>query len=252
MTVFVISLSAYISPWYPHPARVYIKPRHVEKNLIFCYCPFTRGKAPAKEKRMHLVCLDLEGVLVPEIWIEFSRATGISELTRTTRDEPDYSKLMRFRMDILDRNGLKLPDIQKVIGGMDPLPGALEFLDELRSLTQVVILSDTFSQFAQPLMRKLAWPTLFCNTLEIDTAGRITGFRLRQNDGKRTAVDAFHSMNMKILAAGDSFNDLSMIRAADSGVLFRSPQAIRDANADLPAVEQYADLLSQVKTFLTR
>jgi len=201
---------------------------------------------------MHLVCLDLEGVLVPEIWIEFSRATGIAELTRTTRDEPDYNKLMRFRMEILDRNKLRLSDIKRVIGGMDPLPGALEFLNELRSLTQVVILSDTFSQFAQPLMRKLGYPTLFCNSLEIDATGRISGFRLRQNEGKRMAVDAFHAMNLKVLAAGDSFNDLSMIRAADYGILFRSPQAIRDANSDLPAVELFADLLSQIQIFLSK
>ncbi len=198
---------------------------------------------------MHVVCLDLEGVLVPEIWIEFAKATGISELTRTTRDEPDYDKLMKFRLDILDRNKLKLADIQKVIGGMDPLPGAKEFIDTARSLTQVVILSDTFTQFAHPLMKKLDFPTLFCNTLNVESSGRLTGFTLRQTEGKRKAVAAFHAMNLKVLAAGDSYNDLGMIREADSGALFRSPEGIRSQNPDLPAFEEYSELLDFIGKF---
>lgn len=198
---------------------------------------------------MHVVCLDLEGVLVPEIWIEFSKATKIEELKITTRDEPDYDKLMKFRIDILARHGLKLADIQKVIGGMDPLPGAGEFLNAVRERTQVIILSDTFTQFAKPLMAKLGYPTLFCNSLVVGRDGAVTGYELRQKDGKRKAVEALKSLNMKIFAAGDSFNDLSMINVADSGALFRSPETIRKQFPNLPAYEAYGDLLSAIRDF---
>jgi len=198
---------------------------------------------------MHVVCLDLEGVLVPEIWIEFSKATNIEELKITTRDEPDYDKLMKYRLDILDRHGLKLADIQRVIGGMDPLPGAKEFIGELKTLAQVIILSDTFTQFAQPLMAKLGYPTLFCNSLVVEPDGRVSGYELRQQDGKRKAVEALKSINMKIFAAGDSFNDLSMIKTADAGALFRSPESIRAQNPALPAFEAYDELLGRIKEF---
>lgn len=199
---------------------------------------------------MRLVCLDLEGVLVPEIWIAFSKATGIAELVRTTRDEPDYDKLMAWRLSILDREGMKLPDIQKVIAGMDVLPGAINFVKALRERTQLVILSDTFSQFASPLMAKLGYPTLFCNSLELAPDGRITGWKLRQKDGKRRAVEAFKSMNMTIFAAGDSYNDLSMIKTADSGALFHAPDSIKTAHPEVPAIESYEALLDLVDRFL--
>jgi phosphoserine/homoserine phosphotransferase len=199
---------------------------------------------------MHVVCLDLEGVLVPEIWIEFSRATGIEELKITTRDEPDYDKLMKYRIGILARHGLKLADIQRVIGGMDPLPGAKAFLDALRSETQVIILSDTFTQFAQPLMKKLAWPTLFCNELSVDAAGAVVGYALRQSDGKRKAVEALKTINMKVMAAGDSYNDLAMITVADTGALFKSPETIRAANPEVPAYETYDELLAHARRFI--
>jgi len=199
---------------------------------------------------MRLVCLDLEGVLVPEIWIAFSQAAGIPELQRTTRDEPDYDKLMAFRLGVLAENGLKLADIQKVISGMEPLPGAVEFSRRLRERTQLVILSDTFEQFAKPLMEKLAWPCLFCNALETGPGGEITGYRLRQDDGKRRAVIAFRSMGLSVFAAGDSHNDLSMIREADSGCLFRAPESIRRDNANFPCVDTYDDLFRQADGFL--
>jgi phosphoserine/homoserine phosphotransferase len=191
-----------------------------------------------------MVCLDLEGVLVPEIWIAFSEAAGIPELRRTTRDEPDYDKLMRFRLDLLKKNNLKLHDIQRVISGMDPLPGALEFINALREQTQVVILSDTFEQFAKPLMAKLGWPCLLCNSLETGNDGTVTGYRLRQKNGKREAVRAFKSLNIEVFAAGDSFNDLAMIREANSGCLFRAPEAIRKDCVDIPCVDAFNDLLS--------
>jgi phosphoserine/homoserine phosphotransferase len=197
---------------------------------------------------MHMVCLDLEGVLVPEIWIAFSEATGIPELRRTTRDEPDYDKLMRFRLDLLAKNNLKLHDIQRVISGMDPLPGAAEFLNALREQTQVVILSDTFEQFAKPLMAKLGWPCLLCNSLETSPDGAVTGYRLRQKNGKKEAVKAFKSLNINVFAAGDSFNDLAMIREADSGCLFRAPDAIRKDCADIPCVDTFDDLLERAIT----
>jgi phosphoserine/homoserine phosphotransferase len=198
---------------------------------------------------MNIVCLDLEGVLVPEIWIAFSEAVGIPELRRTTRDEPDYDKLMMFRIDLLKKNNLKLPDIQRVISGMEPLPGALEFLNALREKTQVIVLSDTFEQFAKPLMKKLIWPSLFCNSLVIDN-GAVTGYKLRQKNGKKEAVRAFKSINMRVFAAGDSFNDLAMINEADSGCLFRAPEQIRKDYANLVCVDTFDDLLAQIEMFL--
>ena len=198
---------------------------------------------------MRLVCLDLEGVLVPEIWIAFSEATGIAELRRTTRDEPDYDKLMRSRIEILNQNKLKLGDIQRVISGMKPLPGAVEFTRRLKEKTQVIILSDTFEQFAKPLMAKLDYPTLFCNTLETNPDGMITGYRLRQKNGKMEAVRAFKSINMQVFAAGDSFNDLAMIREADSGCLFRAPEAIKKDCADIPFTETFDELFAKIEEF---
>ena len=199
---------------------------------------------------MDIVCLDLEGVLVPEIWIAFSEASGIPELRRTTRDEPDYDKLMQFRLDILREHGLGLPQIQEVIGTIRPLEGAREFLDELRSMTQVLILSDTFTQFAAPLMRQLGWPTIFCNTLEVAEDGTITDFRLRIADGKRATVKALQSIGFQTIAAGDSFNDLGMIRASKAGFLFRSTDAIKADNPDLPAFEEYGELLGAIREIL--
>jgi phosphoserine/homoserine phosphotransferase len=199
---------------------------------------------------MKLVCLDLEGVLVPEIWIAFSEATGIPELRRTTRDEPDYNKLMNFRLNLLKQNNLKLPDIQKVISGMSPLPGAIEFTNALREKTQLIILSDTFEQFAKPLMEKLSWPTLFCNSLKIADDGSVTGYALRQQNGKKEAVKAFKSANLTVFAAGDSFNDLAMIREADSGCLFRAPQAIRDDCSHIQCVDTFEDMMKIIDSFL--
>jgi phosphoserine/homoserine phosphotransferase len=197
-----------------------------------------------------MVCLDLEGVLTPEIWIAFSEAAGIPELRRTTRDEPDYDKLMRYRLGLIAKHNLHLTDIQRVIAGMDPLPGAVEFTLALRERTQLVILSDTFEQFAAPLMKKLSYPTLFCNSLVAGAGGAITGYRLRQENGKREAVKAFKSLNMRVFAAGDSFNDLAMIREADGGCLFRAPQSIRDDCAGIACVDSYEDLLVKIDRFL--
>ena len=191
---------------------------------------------------MHVACLDLEGVLVPEIWINVALRTGIEALRRTTRDEPDYDKLMRGRIEILDRHALKLADIQRVIGEMEPLEGALAFLDGLRSRCSVIILSDTFDQFSQPLMRKLGWPTLFCNTLEIDRAGRIAGYRLRQKDGKRKAVEALQGLAYRVIAAGDSYNDTAMLAAADAGILFRPPDNVIRDFPQLPVTRTYDEL----------
>jgi len=198
-----------------------------------------------------MVCLDLEGVLVPEIWIAFSEAAGIAELRRTTRDEPDYDKLMRFRLDILKKNNLKLPDIQKVISAMSPLPGALEFTKKLREKTQLIILSDTFEQFAKPLMEKLLWPSLFCNSLIIDKNANITDYALRQKNGKKEAVKAFKSINMRVFACGDAFNDIQMIRESHRGCLFRAPNAIRSEYNDIKCHDSYDDLLSEIDNFLT-
>ena len=196
---------------------------------------------------MYITCLDMEGVLVPEIWIAFAEAAGIPELKRTTRDEPDYDKLMRFRLDILKEHGLGLKEIQATIAKIDPLPGAKEFLDELRTLTQVVILSDTFEQFAKPLMAKLNWPTIFCNTLEVAPDGAITGYRMRCPQSKLTTVKALQSMGYETIASGDSFNDLGMIQASKAGFLFKSTQAIRADHPELPAFEEFGELLEAIK-----
>ena len=199
---------------------------------------------------MYLTCLDMEGVLVPEIWIAFAEASGIPELKRTTRDEPDYNKLMNFRLDILREHGLGLKEIQDVIAKIDPLPGAKDFLDELRSLTQVVILSDTFEQFAQPLMKKLGWPTLFCNTLEVAPDGAITGFRMRCEQSKLTTVKALQSIGFDTIAAGDSYNDLAMIQASKAGFLFKSTAQIKADHPELPAYEAFGDLLAAIRAAL--
>lgn len=200
---------------------------------------------------MYVTCLDLEGVLVPEIWIAFSEASGIPELRRTTRDEPDYDKLMHYRMDILRDHGLGLKEIRATIAKIEPMPGAKEFLDELRSFTQVLILSDTFSQFAGPLMEKLGRPTIFCNELLPDENGMIVDYRLRCPQTKLTTVKALQSCGFDTIAAGDSFNDLAMIRASKAGFLFRSTEKIRQDNPDLPACEEYDDLLALIKGAMT-
>ena len=199
---------------------------------------------------MYITCLDLEGVLVPEIWIAFAEASGIPELKRTTRDEPDYHKLMDFRLNILREHGLGLKEIQSTIAGIDPLPGAKAFLDELRATTQVIILSDTFEQFAQPLMKKLGWPTLFCNTLEVAPDGAITGFRMRCEQSKLTTVKALQSIGFETIAAGDSFNDLAMIQASKAGFLFKSTEQIKADHPELPAFEAFDDLLGAIKAAL--
>ena len=196
---------------------------------------------------MNIVCLDMEGVLVPEIWIAFAEESGIPELRRTTRDEPDYDKLMAYRLAILKEHGLGLREIQDTIARIDPLPGAKEFLDELRRLTQVVILSDTFEQFAKPLMAKLGWPALFCNTLEVAPSGEITGYRMRCEKSKLNTVKALQSCGFDTIAAGDSFNDLAMIQAGKAGFLFKSTEAIKADYPDIPAFEEFSDLLSAIK-----
>lgn len=199
---------------------------------------------------MNIVCLDLEGVLVPEIWIAFAQETGIEELKLTTRDEPDYSKLMRYRMDILDEHNFKLKDVQNTIAKVKPLEGALEFLDKLRENYQVVILSDTFNEFAAPLMKQLKWPTILCNNLVVDETGRIVDIKLRQEDGKRKAIDAFKSLNYNTFAAGDSYNDLNMIRKADNGCLFRAPKKILEKEKDLKLCTTYDDFYETIKASL--
>ena len=196
---------------------------------------------------MFITCLDLEGVLVPEIWIAFAEASGIPELRRTTRDEPDYDKLMQYRLNILKEHGLGLREIQQTIATIDPLPGAKEFLDKLRELTQVVIMSDTFTQFAAPLMKKLGMPTLFCNSLEVADDGTITGYRMRIAQSKLASVRALQSIGFDTIAAGDSYNDLAMIRASKAGFLFRSPSSIREDNPDLEAFESFDDLYEAVR-----
>lgn len=196
---------------------------------------------------MYITCLDLEGVLVPEIWIAFAEASGIPELKRTTRDEPDYDKLMQYRIDILDQHGLGLKEIQETIAKIDPMPGAKEFLDQLRSETQAIILSDTFSQFAKPLMEKLGWPAIFCNELIVDTDGKITGYKLRCDKTKLTTVRALQSCGFETIASGDSFNDLAMIRASKAGFLFRAPDSIKADYPDIPACETYDELLSLIR-----
>ena len=207
--------------------------------------------AGGKEKKiMYITCLDMEGVLVPEIWIAFAEATGIPELKKTTRDEPDYDKLMKYRLDILKEHGLGLKEIQETIATIDPMPGAKEFLDELRSLCQVLILSDTFEQFAGPLMKKLGMPTIFCNTLEVADDGEITGYKMRGEQSKYTTVKALQSIGYDTIASGDSHNDLGMIRASKAGFLFKSTDQIKKDNPDLPAFEEYDELLDAIKEVL--
>ncbi|MBR2684258.1 MAG: bifunctional phosphoserine phosphatase/homoserine phosphotransferase ThrH [Atopobiaceae bacterium] len=199
---------------------------------------------------MNVCCLDMEGVVVPEIWIAFSEASGIPELRRTTRDEPDYDKLMKWRMGILREHGLGLREIQDVIATIDPLPGAREFLDELRTLSQVIIISDTFEEFAKPLIKKLNWPTLFCNSLVIDEDGMVAGVKMRCPESKLTTVRALQSMGFDTIATGDSYNDLAMIRASKAGFLFRSTDQIKADNPDLPAYEEFDELLEAFKAAL--
>ncbi|MBQ2050108.1 MAG: bifunctional phosphoserine phosphatase/homoserine phosphotransferase ThrH [Spirochaetales bacterium] len=199
---------------------------------------------------MEIVCLDLEGVLVPEIWIAFSEKTGIPELRITTREEPDYDKLMKFRMGILREHGLTLKDIQDVIATIRPLDGAREFLDKVREITQVVILSDTFTEFAKPLMKQLGWPTILCNSLIVDDKNMLTGIRLRQQDGKRKAIDGFRAMNFRTFAAGDSYNDLTMIRKADKGCLFRAPANILKEEPDLRLCTTYDEFFEEIRSFV--
>ena len=203
-----------------------------------------------KRMSMNIVCLDLEGVLVPEIWIAFAKESGIPELTRTTRDEPDYDKLMNWRLGILKEHGLGLKEIQDTIAKIDPIPGAKEFLDELRSMTQVIIISDTFTQFAGPLMKKLGYPTIFCNTLEVAEDGEITGFKMRIENSKLTTVKALQSIGYETIASADSHNDLGMIRASKAGFLFKSTDQIKKDNPDLPAFETYDELLAAIKKAL--
>lgn len=199
---------------------------------------------------MNIVCLDLEGVLVPEIWIAFSQVSGIPELKRTTRDEPDYDKLMKWRLGILKEHGLGLKEIQETIANIDPLPGAKEFLDELRKVTQVIIISDTFSEFAGPLMAKLGYPTIFCNSLEVAPSGEITGFNMRIENSKLTTVKALQSIGFETIASGDSYNDLGMIRASKAGFLFRSTEQIKKDNPDLPAYETFEELAAAIREAL--
>lgn len=199
---------------------------------------------------MNIVCLDLEGVLVPEIWIAFAKESGIPELTRTTRDEPDYDKLMNWRLGILKEHGLGLKDVQNVIAKIDPMPGAKEFLDTLRTMTQVIIISDTFEEFASPLMKKLGWPTIFCNSLEVSDSGEITGFKMRIENSKYTTVKALQSIGFETIASGDSFNDLGMIEASKAGFLFRTTEQIKKDHPELPALETYDELLEHIKATL--
>lgn len=199
---------------------------------------------------MEIVCLDLEGVLVPEIWIAFAGASGIPELKRTTRDEPDYDKLMAWRLGILREHGLGLKQIQETIAQIDPIPGAKEFLDELRAMTQVIIISDTFTEFAGPLMQKLGWPTIFCNSLEVDEDGSITGYKMRIRDSKYATVKALQSIGYETIASGDSYNDLGMIQASKAGFLFKSPDSIKKDHPELAAYEEYPELLAAIKKAL--
>ena len=201
---------------------------------------------------MYITCLDLEGVLVPEIWIAFAEASGIPELKRTTRDEPDYDKLMQFRIKILKEHGLGLKEIQETISKIDPLPGAKEFLDELRSTTQAIILSDTFEQFASPLMKKLGMPTIFCNTLEVAENGEITGFKMRCEKSKLTTVKALQSCGFETIASGDSFNDLGMIQASKAGFLFRTTEQIKKDYPQYPAFTEYSELLNAIKEVIAK
>ena len=222
-------------------------PGHCSARIKKAWLLYLKDKEDAA---MDIVCLDLEGVLVPEIWIAFSKASGIPELKRTTRDEPDYNKLMNWRLGILKEHGLGLKEIQETIATIDPMPGAREFLDRLRAETQVIIISDTFTQFAKPLMEKLGWPTIFCNTLEVASNGEITGFRMRIPDSKLSTVRALQSIGFETIASGDSYNDLGMIRASKAGFLFKSTEQIKKDNADLEAFETYDELLAAIEKHL--
>lgn len=199
---------------------------------------------------MNIVCLDLEGVLVPEIWVEFAKESGIAELEKTTREEPDYDKLMKYRLDVLKQYGMGLKEIQQTIEKIEPMPGAKAFLDELRSMTQVIIISDTFEQFAMPLMKKLGWPTIFCNTLEVAENGEITGFRMRVDQTKLTTVKALQSIGFETIASGDSYNDLGMIGASKAGFLFRSTPEIKAEHSERQAYETYEELMNAIKKAL--
>lgn len=199
---------------------------------------------------MNVVCLDLEGVLVPEIWISFAEETGIDELKRTTRDEPDYDKLMNYRLEILSEHDLKIGDIQNVIAKMDPLPGAKNFLDELKPLTQTIIISDTFAQFAKPLMKKLGWPTIFCNELIISDDGRVTGYKMRCPETKLTTVKCLHKAGLETIASGDSYNDIGMILNSKAGFLFKTTDKLKEEYPDVPAYETYDELLAAIKAAL--
>ena len=201
---------------------------------------------------MNIVCLDMEGVLVPEIWIAFAEESGIPELKKTTRDEPDYDKLMRYRLDILKQHGLGLKEVQETIAKIEPMDGAKEFLDELRSICQTIIISDTFTQFASPLMKKLGQPTIFCNSLEVSDSGEITGFKMRIENSKLTTVKALQSIGYDTIASGDSYNDLGMIKASKAGFLFKSTDKIKSENPELPAFEEYSELLDAIKAQLKK
>ena len=223
------------------------KPDETDKIEVTGRTAAWRKSRGEKEIIMYITCLDLEGVLVPEIWIAFAQASGIPELKRTTRDEPDYDKLMKWRLGILKEHGLGLKEIQETIATIDPLPGAKDFLDELRSFTQVIIISDTFTQFATPLMKKLGWPTLFCNTLEVAPSGEITGFRMRIENSKLTTVKALQSIGYETIAAGDSYNDLGMIQASRAGFLFKSTAQIKADHPEVPAYEGFDELLAAIR-----
>src|SRR5512143_3215539 len=222
-----------------------------QPGLVALFCAAARRRARRlRETGVHLLCLDLEGVLVPEIWIGVAERTGIAELRMTTRDEPDYDKLMRRRIAILEREGLGISDIHAVIGAMDPLPGAREFLDWARERLQVLILSDTFYEFAKPLMRKLGWPALFCNSLDVDPRGRGADYRLRQKDGKREAVRALHALQFKVIAAGDSYNDTTMLGEAEAGILFRPPDNVVREFPQFPVARDYDALRREIEAAL--
>lgn len=227
-----------------HHHHILIKWQHHDES--FC------GAFTERRSAMYIVCLDLEGVLVPEIWIAFARASGIQELTRTTRDEPDYNRLMNWRLGILKEHGLGLAEIQKAISTIDPIPGAKEFLDKLRSLCQVIILSDTFTQFASPLMKKLGFPTIFCNSLEVSDSGEITGFKMRIEDSKRATVKALQSIGYETIASGDSYNDLGMIKASKAGFLFKSTDRIKAENPEILSFETYPELLKAISSQLKK
>ena len=223
------------------------KPDETDKIEVTGRTAAWRKSRGEKEIIMYITCLDLEGVLVPEIWIAFAQASGIPELKRTTRDEPDYDKLMKWRLGILKEHGLGLKEIQETIATIDPLPGAKDFLDELRSFTQVIIISDTFTQFATPLMKKLGWPTLFCNTLEVAPSGEITGFRMRIENSKLTTVKALQSIGYETIAAGDSYNDRARMQAGKDGCLFRTTDQIKADYPQIPAFETYDELMNGIK-----